>query len=86
MHFQKYHDFRDILKSSEAQAKMVKCILFYLNMVDNTQGNSISPFSEDTYFTTAAYFRFQCERFKHQFDGIFFYNFQSRMITSGGNE
>ena len=33
----------------------------------------------DKFFTTAVQFRFQCESFKHQFDG-FVFNFQRRIL------
>ena len=49
---------------------MVERILFDLNMVGKTQWNLISPFCDDEYSTTAAYFRFQCEGFKNQIDSI----------------
>ena len=51
---------------------MIECILFYLNMVCKTQRNSISPFCDVKYYTTAAYFRFKCESFKNQFDRILY--------------
>ena len=71
--FLKNHDFWEIWKSSEVLAKMVECILFYPNVVCKTQRNTISPFCEEKYCTTAVHFRFQCESLKHQFDGILYF-------------
>ena len=67
-HFSKF--LKIISKSSVAQAKMVKCILFDLNMAGKTHWKLISPFCDDKYCTTDAYFRFQSESFKNQIDCI----------------
>ena len=44
IHFWKF--LKDFLKSSELLAKMVRNILFYQNMVAQTQYNCISPFCD----------------------------------------
>ena len=69
-HFSRF--LKTISKSAVAQAKMVECILFDLNMVGKTQWSLISPFCYDKYSTTAAYFRFQCESYRNQFEGVLY--------------
>ena len=46
-HFKRF--LKDFFKSSGANAKMVECILFYANMVAQTQQNSISPFCDKNF-------------------------------------
>ena len=40
------------------RAKIVVCILFYLNKIGQTEYNMIRPFCEDKHFTAVVHFRF----------------------------
>ena len=42
-----------------ACAKIIVCILFYLNKIDRTEHNLIRPFCYDKHFTAAVHFRFE---------------------------
>ena len=55
------HFFDNVLNSSVARAKIVVCILFYLNKNNLTEKNLIRPFCDDKHFTAAAHFRFECK-------------------------
>ena len=53
--------FSRFSNSSVALAKIVVCILFYLNKYNLTGKNLIRPFCDDKYFTAAVHFRFECK-------------------------
>ena len=61
--FGKAH-FPIFLKSSAAHAKIFVCVLFHANLFDQTQCNSISPFSNDKLFKTGVHFRVLLETLK----------------------
>ena len=46
------------------------------------------PFCEDKHFTAVVHFRIGCKTLKNHFDNTlhFFPNFQTRTVTSSGNE
>ena len=50
------------------RAKIVVCILFYLNKIGQTEKNMIRPFCEDKHFTAAVHFRFRCKTLKNHFN------------------
>ena len=58
---EKNHIFREFWKSSVTHIKIIVCVLFYLNMVDKTQQNSIGLFCGGKSFTTVLHFRLHCE-------------------------
>ena len=50
--------FRYFQKSSAAHTKIIVCVLFHVNMLDQTQYSSISPFSNDIFSKTGVHFGF----------------------------
>ena len=53
MNFQNLLIFRDFPKCSEiirSHTKIIVCVLFYVNMLDKTSCNLISPFSNDIFY------------------------------------
>ena len=65
--------------------KSLTAFLFYLNMVDQTEHNFLSPFCDDKYVTIAANFRFQCETLKVNLTACVFFNLQSGTVASSCN-
>ena len=78
--------FPDFWNSLVPHARMVKCTLFYLNIVGQTQQNLISPFLTKKKNTTAEHFRFQCESLKLNLMALFFFFFNSQNRTVSANE
>ena len=55
------HIFPEFWKSSVTHVKIIVCVLFYLNMLDKTQQNSISLLCGSKSFMTVLHFRLHCE-------------------------
>ena len=56
--------FQIFLRSSAAHAKIFVCVLFHVNMFDQTQYSLISPFSNDKIFNTGVHIRALYETLK----------------------
>ena len=61
MNFQKliiFQIFQNFRKSSAAHAKIIVCVLLYVNMFDKPPCNVMSPFSNDIFYQFGLHFRF----------------------------
>ena len=68
---------------------MVECILYYLNMVAQTQKNFISPFCDKNVSRLLRTSGFNVKILKINltvYCGFFFYIFQMRTVTASGNK
>ena len=67
MNFQKliiFRIFRNFRKSSAAHTKIIVCVLFYVNMFDETPGNLMGPFSNDVFTNLVSTFDFNVKLLK----------------------
>ena len=67
---------------------MIECILFYLNMIAQTQKNLISPVCDKNaaWLLRISGFNMKVLKFNLTEFCIFFYNFQMSTVTASGNE